>query len=653
MPTDLASRVLVLAPTRRDGEVTEKILSDAGQHCTVCETIRQIVERFEEGAGAILLSDEAFADEDISRLTHVLSLQPRWSDISIIVLAKENQKQYRSLQIQQSMSNVTFLERPVAVRSLVSAIQSAIRARVRQYEIRDQIQVIAQSAEQFELMVDVIPQLAWMTSPAGLPFWFNRRWLEYTGTTTEEIDGTQWTNVLEPEMVDSVLENWQIALRNESTFEMEFAIRGKDGKYRTFLTRAVPLRNALGAIVRWFGTNTDIEESKQLQKSREIMLETERSARLEAERAARIKDEFVATLSHELRTPLSAILGWAYLIRLKADEAETVRDGAKVIERNGRALTQLVEDLLDLSRIITGKLKLNLAVMNLGEVISKALEALKSGAEAKQIRVLADVDMSQREYIGDSVRLQQVVWNLVSNSVKFTPVQGEIKVSLVYSLREATIIVSDNGEGIAPEFLPHLFDRFSQADASAARNHGGLGIGLSLVKQLVEIHGGTVSVKSDGKGKGSQFTIILPLGQKLEASKALNSYSPELGSLPKLTDAKILVVDDEPEVRGFVERLLKEAGAAVSSCGSAKDALALIDRATPALIISDIGMPGEDGYQFIRKVRYLGYTMPAIALTAFVRTEDQDRAILAGFQHHLAKPIDTAHLLRLVEELVG
>jgi PAS domain S-box-containing protein len=630
-----------------------EILGQAGLVCVVCQTIHELTTTFYNGAGAIILSDESFVGAEISELIEALNGQPNWSDVPVILMAKESQDTPRVTTAVDLLNNVMVIERPAPMRSLVSAVKTAVRARSRQYEIRDQLQQIAQAAEEFKVMADAIPQLAWMAHADGEVFWYNRRWTEFTGTTIDDVGGWRWIKVHRPDLLPTVVGNWKKALCDGVPFEMEFPLRGKDGNFRMFLTRAEPIRNDSGKVIRWFGTNTDIEEHKQLQLAREMMLDTERSARLEAERAARIKDEFVATLSHELRTPLSAILGWAYLIRLKANEPSTVTEGAEIIERNGRALSQLVGDLLDLSRIVTGKLRLDVREIDLGDVIAKAVDSTLPGADAKQIVVRVHTSYSDKAFIGDPVRLQQVVWNLVSNSIKFTPPKGHISVTLNYIEDEAVIQVTDDGEGIPPEFVPYLFDRFSQADASTARQHGGMGIGLSLVKQLVELHGGRVSVSSLGTGLGSSFTIYLPFGLSPFRSRRTAEPLPEWSSMPNLEGTQVMVVDDEQEVRIFVERLLKETGASISVSSSALEAIQRMEECPPDLLISDIGMPGQDGYDFIRKVRALGYTMPAIALTAFVRPQDRERAILAGFQQHLPKPVDPTHLLRMVEDLLS
>ncbi len=394
-----------------------------------------------------------------------------------------------------------------------------------------------------------------------------------------------------------------------------------------------------------------------------------RSAKEDAERANVAKDEFLATLSHELRTPLNAILGWTQVLRGEPGNVEDVEQGLATIERNARAQNQIIEDLLDMSRIISGKVRLDVQRMDLAPVLEATIETMRPAAAAKGIRLQTVLDPRGRPVSGDPSRLQQIFWNLLSNAIKFTPRGGRVQVVLERVHSHLEVSITDSGEGIAPEFLPHVFDRFRQADASITRRHGGLGLGLAIVKQLVELHGGTVRVHSEGLGEGATFCVMLPLTAVQstvgDCAGELERRHPQVQvdalTVPveflKLDGVTVLVVDDEADARALVRHLLEGHDARVHTAGSVEEALELIESKRPDVLVSDIGMPQEDGYSLIRRVRALpaerGGNTPAIALTAYARTEDRLKAILAGFQIHAAKPVDVTELLALVANLAG
>jgi signal transduction histidine kinase/FixJ family two-component response regulator len=385
-------------------------------------------------------------------------------------------------------------------------------------------------------------------------------------------------------------------------------------------------------------------ERQRLEGQRSALLESERAARHEAERAAKLKDDFLATLSHELRTPLNAILGWTTILkRMPARPAELDRP-LEVIERSARAQTQLIEDLLDISSIVSGKLRLNRDLVDLASVAQAALQAVQPLADAKQLELEVELSASLPAVAGDATRLQQVVWNLLSNAVKFTPVAGKIRLSALPRGDRVDLQVSDNGTGIPADFLPHVFERFRQADSGISRAHGGLGLGLSIVRQLVELHGGSVSVSSDGPNRGSTFSISLPV--------STHDQSADLPGRPSLSESallglKVMVVDDDPDNRELMGRVLTEAGARVRLVASADDALRELDREPADALVSDIGMPGKDGYDLIRLLRAgtSAAVMPAVAVTAFARAEDRSRALAAGFQLHVSKPVNASELV--------
>jgi signal transduction histidine kinase/CheY-like chemotaxis protein len=407
------------------------------------------------------------------------------------------------------------------------------------------------------------------------------------------------------------------------------------------------------------------EGTKKAEIERQKLLDGERAARSEAERMVRTKDEFLATLSHELRTPLNAILGWAQLLRGGKMAPKDTTRGLEVIERNARAQARLVEDLLDMSRIISGKARLDVKTVDLASVVDAAVESVQPAAQAKSIQIKRSIDARVSRTAGDRSRLQQILWNLLSNAIKFTPNGGSVEVALKAVGDAVELCVSDTGQGIAPEFMPHMFERFRQADSSVTRLHSGLGLGLAIARHLTELHGGTIRAESDGVGRGAVFTVRLPGGaeslrDRAPASEAPKSErtAPMLAYMPPPLDGvKVLFVDDDQDSRDLGAHILAEHMAEVIPAGSAREALDVLKRERPTVLVSDIGMPGEDGYELIGKVRALGDEggggTPAVALTAFAHPDDRRRALLAGFQVHLPKPVDPVELVAAVAALAG
>ncbi|MGJ7916259.1 ATP-binding protein [Massilia sp. LXY-6] len=711
---------------------------------------------------------------------------------------------------------------------------------------------LRQSEEVLRALANTIPQLAWMAQADGAIVWFNERWFDYTGTTPDQVVGWAWQSTCEPSVLPAVMERWQACVRNGDPFEMEYPIRGADGKYRWFLTRVNPVRDRHGRVLRWFGTNTDVDEVKRAEQAlrdeshvlellnstgsalastrelrsllqaaadaatgiagarhgaflyhgrdgvdgkmfslytvsgastaefepfgeaganalfgpgvpaqrlaprdvmrsddvthdprfkdgtpsglpashptvrsylavpvvahsgevlgtmffghpeagvfterterivrgiaaqaavaidnarlyegaqraaeeRKVLLENERLARAEAERTSQMKDEFLATLSHELRTPLSAILGWAQVLRRGGRDQNDLQKGLQTIERNARAQAQLIEDLLDMSRITSGNVLLDMQTIPPTGFIDAAIETVRPAADAKNIRIEKRYVSDPGMIAGDPARLQQVVWNLLSNAIKFTPRDGLVEVILARSEANVAITVRDNGAGIKPEFITHVFERFRQADASMTRRHGGLGLGLAIVKHLIEQHGGTVRAESAGEGRGASFTIELPLskqqpapGRTARAAMILPSPSTPEMTVRDLSGANVLVVDDDRDARELIKRILTDCGASVRIAASAREAFARFREAMPNLLISDLGMPEVDGFELLDWVRHLpkeeGGQVPAIALTAFARSEDRLRALEAGFSAHISKPVEPSELIAAVASVVG
>lgn len=459
------------------------------------------------------------------------------------------------------------------------------------------------------------------------------------------------------------------ARKGEFTDHIETVRLRKDGSRIDVSVTISPIKDAAGRVIGASKIARDITDRRRAEMEREQLLERERAARSEAERASRMKDEFLATVSHELRTPLNAIYGWSQLLRRHNHNGNLeLGEGLEVIERNTKVQTKLIEDLLDMSRIISGKIRLDVQPVDLSTILDEAIQSISPAAGAKGIRVQPVLDPLAGPVTGDPSRLQQVFWNLLSNAIKFTPKGGAVQVHLERVNSHVEIRVIDSGQGISGELLPHIWERFRQGDSSTTRRHGGLGLGLAIVKHLVELHGGTVRAASGGEGQGAEFTVGLPLRvvRPKPESGGENRFHPTAevsttgdAALPLLGGMRVLVVDDDPDSRELIKRLLSESGANVSTAESASEAMKMIqDKAQrPEVLLSDIGMADEDGYALIRSVRRLppgeGAEIPAVAVTAFARSEDRRKAMLAGFQMHIAKPADAAELVTVVASLAG
>jgi PAS domain S-box-containing protein len=519
----------------------------------------------------------------------------------------------------------------------LTALQTRARQRLEQSE-----QQLAQTSQQFQQLADSIPQLVWMARADGRIYWYNRRWYEYTGTTLEQMQGWGWQRVHDPDSLPRVMDRWKQSLRTGEPFEMEFPLRSGAGEMRWFLTRVVPMRNAKGEVVQWFGTNTDVQTRREEERRLEDLVQRERALRSEAERVSRIKDEFLATLSHELRTPLNAIIGWVHLLTDGSLSDDAQRRALSTVNRNARQQARLIDDLLDMSRIVSGKVRLELREVDLNELVDAAVNVVRPAALANKITIDAPPDRTAPPVLGDPERLQQVLWNLLSNAVKFTPEGGRVQVRLQHDDREVQVIVSDTGIGIDPAFIPHVFDRFRQADGSSTREHGGLGLGLSIVKSLVEMHGGNVHASSEGPGRGATFTITLRAAPAVAGRDVPPPRATHIEVSDRLTGARVLVVEDDGDARELARAILERSGASVIAVESAEDALVHLNASSPDLIVSDLAMPGTDGFEFMRRVRRAAPDgmrhVPAIAVSAYARAEDRASAVEAGFDAYLAKP---------------
>ncbi len=532
---------------------------------------------------------------------------------------------------------------------------------------------LRRSEERFRLLIEGVAEYAiFMLDPNGHVATWNSGAERIKGYTAAEILGRHFSIFYPPETKDS---GWpdhelQVAAATGSFTDIGWRLR-KDGTTFWANVTITALRDHAGKLLGFAKLTRDLTEAKRMEamesvnQQREEMLDAERSARISAQRSTRLKDEFLATLSHELRTPLSAILGWTQVLLRGATPKgpEEQKRAIEVIDRNARAQVKLIDDLLDLSRIMTGKLRLDLHRVSFSSVVETAVDSAKPAAEAKGIRLKAILSANHDIVNADSTRLQQVVWNLLTNAIKFTPKGGQVHVLLQRVNSHLELCVCDTGIGIPASYLSQVFDRFSQKDASTTRAFGGLGLGLAICKQLVELHGGVIMAASEGEGKGATFSVHLPLSilQSDEQSAprvhpTAETQASEMLSVPRLDGVHIFAIDDEPDARELLRTVLEDQGAKVTIFASAEDALAALQTAKPTVLVCDVGMPKMDGYQLIRKLRSeesRSERIPALALTAFARAEDRKRSLIAGYQAHLAKPFDVGELVLVIADLVG
>ena len=526
-------RVLVLAPRGRDAVVIEHVLSGLDIAVEVCANLAELTAGLGDETTAAILTEESLNEEAAASLQRWIESQPPWSDFPFVVLATRQpaRRSVRAAAALARLGNEVLLERPLNAETLVSAANSAMRSRRRQYDARRQL-------EQFEA----------------------------------------------------------VALENQRLFEAE------------------------------------------------------RRARAEAEAANRATDDFLATLSHELRTPLSAILGWTYVLQRRRAELGELARGIDTIQRNANSQARLIEDLLDMSRIVAGKVRLELQTVVPSQLLEQVVSSLLPGAQSKGIELVTVLDPALAPITGDPQRLLQVFRNLIANALKFTPDGGVVRVEAAVEGETLVVQVVDNGVGISADFLPHVFERFRQADGSTTRSQGGLGLGLAIVSRLVELHGGSIAALSDGIGKGATFTVRLPPAETAQPThEAASDANHDQPALPKrILNIRILLVEDDPDGREMVRQLLLDEGGEVVAVDSAVQALLALRDGRFDLIVSDIGMPEIDGYEFMKRIRDAGNPIPAIALTAFARPEDKARALEVGYSAHISKPVEPPALIAAV-----
>jgi signal transduction histidine kinase/ActR/RegA family two-component response regulator len=675
MPAELKpieSRVLLLPPTSRDAAAIAKMLAGVHLECVVCTSAHDLCAAIEEGAGAVVVSEESLiAGESV--LAACVAQQPVWSDLPIIVLSRSGTESLVLASILASLGNVSVMERPVRVSTFLSVVRSALRARERQYQVREQFairerteEILRRTREQQQLVVRGANVGIWYCPlPFDVLIWDQTVKEHFHLAADATVTVETFYERLHPDDRERTRQAIDKSIAERAPYDIDYRTVSSNGSHVKWIRASGRgFYDDDGKPLRFDGITIDMTERVAAQLERERLLESERAARLEVERASRMKDEFLATLSHELRNPLNAILGWSQLLKSAPLPPEEVAEGIEIIERNARAQTQIIEDLLDMSRIISGKVRLDVRQIDLAAVVRDAIETVKPAADAKDIRIQPVLDPAAGPVSGDPNRLQQVFWNLLSNAVKFTPKGGAVQIVLERINSHLEVSVVDSGEGIPEDFLPHVFDRFRQADATTTRRHGGLGLGLAIVRQLVELHGGSVRALSDGPGHGATFVVMLPLAAlharphpPRERRHPAASVEVPSDACADIANLRVLVIDDEPDSRALLRRLLEECDAHVIDAPDAEEAFQLVKSEQPDVIVSDIGMPGEDGFSFIRRVRALpaeqGGAIPAIALTAYARAEDRIKVMMAGFQHHLAKPVEAAELVAVVASLAS
>ncbi|MEP0890484.1 ATP-binding protein [Leptolyngbya sp. FACHB-8] len=609
----------------------------------------------------LVLTDVMMPRLDGFELLRQLRADPRTREIPILLLSARAGEEAAIEGLEAGADD--YLVKPFSARELLARVATSLElGRSRQ----------AASQQRFRFLAEAIPQIVWTADAQGWIDYYSPRWFEYTGSTLEQTQGSGWQDVIHPDDRTRNIEVWNHAIDTGTSYNIEHRLRRADGSYHWHLTRALPMLDEQGHVIRWFGTCTDISDQKQVEVEREQLLQHEQAARQAAEQANRIKDEFLAVLSHELRSPLNPILGWAKLLRSGRLNEAKAREAIITIERNAQLQAQLIEDLLDISRIMQGKLALNAAPVSLAVVISAAIGTVRLAAEAKAIQIETYFEPDVRQVHGDAGRLQQIVWNLLSNAVKFTPPGGQVKVHLQRVVDDrgnetqpngslllldcslpiteyVQVMVTDTGKGIRPEFLPHVFDHFRQEDGATTRQFGGLGLGLAIVRHLVELHGGTVQVESPGEGLGSTFTVKLP---SIPISSSISSEYSTTAPLLSLSGIQVLIVDDEADSREYLAFALEQAGASVIVASTAFEGLSAFTQSKPDVLLSDIGMPNMDGYMLLQKIRSLppeqGGLVPAIAITAYAGESDQQQALEAGFQQHISKPVNSEALVKAI-----
>jgi PAS domain S-box-containing protein len=657
-------RILHLEDSPLDAELTCAALVDADLECDVVrvETQKQFAEALEQSEFDLILSD--FVLPGFSGIAALEMARQKRPDLPFIFVSGALGEELAIESLKNGATDYVLKQR---LQRLVPSVRRAIEERSERQRRRKAEELLDQSEQRYKLLVDELRDYAIvMLDLSGNVISWNNGARRILGYSDEEILGKSAAVFFTPEdRQDNIhLRELSTAAAEGRSVDERWHVR-KDGSQFFASGVTTSLRDQSGTLVGFAKVMRDVTDKQQLEERRAQLLLVEQNARKEAELANRTKDEFLATLSHELRTPLNAILGWAIMLRSGRVGPEDMTEGLSVIERNAKVQAQLIEDLLDISRIISGKMRLHPRPTVIQECIHAAVESVRLAASAKNIDLR--IEMPEERFIvaGDPGRLQQIMWNLLSNAVKFTPQSGTVAVRAERGESSVTVSVSDTGMGIAPDFLPFVFDRFRQADGTTRRAHGGLGLGLAIVRHLSELHGGSVRAESEGAGQGATFFVSLPLsGMPIitdvaasdgDGSEHRSLHADSLTTQKVLDGLMVLVVDDEPDARRLLRAILNEAGADVCIAASVPEAIGCCQSQTPDVVVSDIAMPGEDGYALVSHLRRdpSCANVPALALTAFAGRDDQRKAIATGFNRHMAKPVTPRELIHAVAALAG
>ncbi len=683
-------RVLLLAPTGRDAGTMVQILSRAGVAAEACANAEELCRGIDEGAGVAVVTAEALTPPAMRRIAATLAAQPPWSEIPLMIFVAEPDmdRAARSFEGLGPRAHVTLVDRPIHVKTLLSSMRTALRSRLRQYDIRDllaaqqkllenerasgfRLSGLAEASLAIASALSLDDVLQMITDQAAkvINSRFAMIWLKVEENMQTR---TIWAVSAGSERTRDDVDDASVAALDEivSTLRSTVRITGRMMETLNGCNAFTGLRALLAAPLleregRTAGllmlaerpnaafTADDEAVLTQLAQMASVAVQNARLYR-EAQDANRAKDDFLATLAHELRTPMTGILGWVQMLKIDGVEQQDVDTAIEMIEGSTRVQARLVEDLLDVSRIIAGKLRVDLSPVEFGPVVDAVVEMFQARAAERNITLERSIEERPLSVYGDETRLHQIVWNLLSNAIKFTPEGGRVKVALRPSGSKAVLQVSDSGQGISPEFLPFVFDRFRQFDNSTVRQQAGLGLGLAIVRHLVTLHSGLVAVESDGIGKGSTFTITLPVlaVRVVPAELTQLQASPEM---PRLHGIRILIVDDDDDAGKLVAMVLNQLGAETREVTSVAAAVKELRLFEADIVVSDIAMPGEDGYALMRKLReiepQLGRQIPTMALTAYGRPQDRTRILASGFQKYVQKPVEPVELARAIAEL--
>jgi len=646
-PLDTKGRILVVAPTKRDGEVSRDLLAKAGIGSLICRDLEHAAHEILQGADALLLTGEALAAREFEQVLAVLAKQPSWSDLAVVVLLQPSPISSRAQRALDALSNVTLLERPAPVRSVVSAVQTAIRGRERQYQIRNQFESIRRAEaeanelrRQLEAAIDASEVGTFHCEiPLGKIVWNQRCkrmfWLE----PDAEVDFDLFYSILHPDDRERTREAVEASVYGGRPYDIEYRTVSGAGDIRWIRATGRTTCDERGNPLQFDGTAHDITSRKRAEEA--------------LKDADRRKDEFLATLAHELRNPLAPIRNSLHLLRLSGDLSPALTQVRDIMERQVNHMVRLIDDLLDVSRISRGKIELRKEFVELATIVATAVEANRPLIEATQHQLALSLPAEPIVVDADPVRLAQIIGNLLNNAAKYTPPGGQIWFAAQKTATEAILSVRDDGLGIASEMLPRVFDMFSQLDSTISRSQGGLGIGLTLTKSFVEMHGGRIDAYSAGPGRGSEFVVRLPL--PTDARRISQADRPSSHRSPVLPSRRVLIVDDAKAAGYILGKLLEKMGQRVSTANDALTALEIARHEKPEIVISDIGMPQMDGYQLAEHLRREPglEKIPLVALTGYGQESDKERAKSAGFDYHLVKPVSLEVLQDLLQHLTA